>query len=550
MVLAIPTLLLFVLWVTQPPPASLSQEQSPVIKVTTRSVQVSVAVQDKKGDPVTDLKKEDFLLYDKGQEQQIRYFAVEKYERPRSASALPAGVYSNRLANVNGHAQPMPNTLTVILLDGLNTAWADQAMAKQGLVKFLDQLRPGDQVAIYTLDDSGLQILHDFTSDTAALLRDLARHRGVDSALLAGSKPDSFNTGQAGLDRLLARRSRAQVDFYHARESDATLDALLSIANHLAGMPGRKNLIWVSDGYPAFVNRDYLSMHDDMRRTVAAINATGLAIYPVDAKGLNPVDAMPAQSPTYATPSGRRSAATGPPNIGPVVQLQSTMMELADSTGGRASLNNNDIAGAIRRAINDGNFTYTLAYSPTHSEWDGKYRDIKVTVKRAGVEAHYRKGYLATPEVADDPDSRKATLAEATDSPLLFTGMGLLAKVSQPPTVDSPHARLRLVMDFGDINFRQDTRGLWIADLDIITVVRDANGKSLKQLVHTMHVAVKQAQYDEYRKEGVGLNVDVDAPIGAVRARVAVHDLSNGALGSVDLPFAEEKPEIKPEAKP
>src|SRR5579871_5127393 len=79
---------------TQEPPPS---GASPVIKVTTRQVQVSIVVHDKKGQPVEDLSKDDFVLYDKGQEQHITYFAKETSSPTGVPRGLATGVVSNRL---------------------------------------------------------------------------------------------------------------------------------------------------------------------------------------------------------------------------------------------------------------------------------------------------------------------------------------------------------------------------------------------------------------------------------------------------------------------
>ncbi len=513
-------------------PANTLQE---VLKVTTHLVQVNVTVQDHKGQPVIDLKREDFELYDSGQLQEIRQFSMEKSQPSVPSAGLPEGVVSNRIATVGKQAQPMPNALTVILLDDLNTNWGDRTLAKQGVVRFLRQLRPGDQTAIYVLGQNGLSVLHEFTSDTGALLRDLEQHRGVESALLSGTNPDRATAG-------LANRSNGrQANFYKSSIKDQSLDALVNIANHLAGMTGRKNLIWVSDGFPVFVNRDYVNMHEDLRRAMAAINATGLAIYPVDAKGLNPTDALTAIAPGYTPPSGRSRITTPRPNLQPTFELQNTMAEIADCTGGRAFMNTNDIAGSIRRAMDDSAATYTLAFNPTHNQWDGRYREIKIKLKRGGLEAHYRKGYAAVGDVSENAEARKAVLLEGLTSPLLYTGLGIVAKVVEPPAPETPHLRMRFVMDTEDINFRQDARGLWIADLDMVTVVRNARGEELKQLVRTMHLELRQRQFDDYQRNGMSWTADLDAPSGSVDARLVVRDVVSGQMGSVDLQIASGK---------
>src|SRR5215471_14251447 len=160
--------------------------EAPVIRVTTRLVQVNVVVHNKKGEPVRDLAKEDFVLFDKGQEQKILFFSKESTEAlPANLPPLAPGIISNRYTNFTSggekHLAPLPTSLTVVLLDGLNTAFTDQHYAKEALIKFLNQLQPGDRVAIYTLTN-GLRVLHDFTSDTSSLLTALSKHRNQDSS--------------------------------------------------------------------------------------------------------------------------------------------------------------------------------------------------------------------------------------------------------------------------------------------------------------------------------------------------------------------------------
>ena len=72
-----------------------------------------------------------------------------------------------------------------------------------------------------------------------------------------------------------------------------------------------------------------------------------------------------------------------------------SFQKLAEQTGGVAFFNSNDITGAVRHAIDDGELTYQLGYYPSHGQWNGRYRNIKVTVDRPGVEVRYRKGYFA-----------------------------------------------------------------------------------------------------------------------------------------------------------
>jgi len=524
--------------------------QAPAIKVTTRLVQVSVVVHNKKGEPVRDLTKDDFELFDKGQEQKIAFFTKASSESlPTNLPPLAPGVVSNRFTNFTSkgekHLAPIPTSLTVILLDGLNTAFTDQHYAREGLIKFLNQLQPGDRVAIYTLTN-GLRVLHDFTSDTESLLAALAKHRNQDSSALSASSYEDANTGDDNLDAFLDRSNEQIANFYQARRVQVTLQALETISRHLAGMPGRKNLIWLSGSFPAIVgerldalpSQDFQNFSDEIQRALRTLNDIGVAIYPVDARGLMGVfTTMPSMSPE------RRGGARGGRGMAPmdrraqnqILQTQGTMRDLADRTGGRAFMNTNDITGAIRSAMDDARVTYELAYTPTHEQWDGKFREIKVRLKRPGLEARYRKGYFAYPENPSDPKLRSAILREAASTPLVSTGLTLLATVAEQPTPQNPHALLRLILDPHEVAFSIGADGKHEATLDLLAVVFDDAGKALHQVARTAQIRFEDGPFAQLLKEGIAVNLDSEAPPKGIRVRVVVNDASTGSVGSVDL---------------
>jgi VWFA-related protein len=522
-----------------------------VLRVTTRLVQISVVVHDKSAMPIRDLTKEDFALFDKGQEQKIVFFSKETSEAPRiNAAPLEPGVVSNRFANFtsNGekHLAALPNSLTVILLDGLNTSFTDQHYAKEALIKFLNQLQPGDRVAIYTLSN-GLRVLHDFTSDTGSLLEALAKHRNQTSFALDNSSYDDANTGNDNLDAFLDQANDRVANFYQARRIETTLDALETISRHLAGMQGRKNLIWLSGSFPTIVGQgtdgapgqDFQNFSDQVQRALRTLNDVGISIYPVDARGLMGAFAtMPSMDASSRGPNPRRRPGPQPVDQraqNQILQTQGTMHEIADRTGGRAFMNSNDLTGAVRRAIDDSRFSYVLAYTPSHNQWDGKFREIKIKLKRPNLEARYRQGYFAYPDNPSDTKTREAVLVAAASTPLTSTGLGMLATVAQAPTAEVPRTLIRVGMDAHEVSFSRNAEGKHEATLDVFLVVFDDTGKALHQQSRTISLSLDQTLYDQVLAKGIILTADSDAPPKSTRARVVMHDISSGLVGSVDL---------------
>jgi VWFA-related protein len=191
----------------------------------------------------------------------------------------------------------------------------------------------------------------------------LGRYRwatGELSAALDASTLDDASQQELrdmGLDGL-ADANQREADFFTADRVVNTLASFEAIAQHLTGLPGRKNLIWLSGGIPltigfdempaaggTFSTRDRRIFSVEMDAAVRALNNSGVAIYPVDARGLMP-------------PPGFSAASRAPLRTPPTLARQNAnvdaMCELADRTGGRASYNTNDLARAIRRAVDDG----------------------------------------------------------------------------------------------------------------------------------------------------------------------------------------------------
>ena len=325
------------------------------IQVTTRLVEVTVVVRDKHG-AVADLRKSDFEILDKGKPRQIATFSMARASDHVSRSPLPPGTFSNR-QNRQGDS---PVSATVLLFDGLNTPFKDQAAARQQLLTLVKTLDPASPIAIYALGGE-LRIVHDFTEDPVVLKRAIDSHRSTPSTLLADSQSaaDSARVGTPPATSLsatanpLARMDRAfQSMNSYALDNrvEITLAAMNAIAKRLAGVPGRKNLIWVSGAFPLTIGFDRSGLTGSGERSAyagimndaaAAIDRANVAVYPVDPRGI------------VGKPGTREVA---------------TMQLLAEWTGGRAYFNTNDIGGAVKQAMEDAEITYSLGFYPEEED--------------------------------------------------------------------------------------------------------------------------------------------------------------------------------------
>jgi VWFA-related protein len=155
-------------------PTSSPPQPVTVLHATTRLVQVNAIALDNYNQPVSDLAARDFVLTDNGTRQKISIFSLQKSESSAGpVRALPPNTFSNRWED----RPDVPTSVTVILLDAVNTKVADQAYSRQQVERFLKQVHPQDRVAIYTLGEK-LALLHDFSNDDNSLAAAVAGYKG------------------------------------------------------------------------------------------------------------------------------------------------------------------------------------------------------------------------------------------------------------------------------------------------------------------------------------------------------------------------------------
>src|SRR5262249_38399284 len=223
-----------------------------------------------------------------------------------------------------------------------------------------------------------------------------------------------------------------------------TLDALNAIARNLKPLPGRKNLIWISEGFPFSIDpgstvtaHEYVSGTDyriQISSTANALFDSQVAIYTIDSRGITS-SAFFDPTSRGNDPIGRKQSAIGPRSTiteenANLDSTHASMQEIAERTGGRAFYNTNEIGKAVLESLNDGANFYTLAYSPSNRNWNGKFRRIRIKTGRAGINLRYRLGYFAMPANAGSASEQAAAFSRAMDlnSPA-STGILFQAKV-------------------------------------------------------------------------------------------------------------------------
>ena len=278
----------------------MGQEPALTIRTESRLVQLTVVVQDGKGKPVTDLTKDDFSLTDGGKPQSIAVF--EKVDGPAfrqsaAAATLPGGFFSNKLEYRGG----APSSATVLLIDMINTPPNYWGRAQPHLAKFLRQSDPRLRMAIYVQGRNRLRVVHDFTSDASILARELTSGpdgvpRGMSAEMLSFmtsiGNPGGLNsslTGQGSGSNIVAAMIAAsearERSLYQPLSGMETAEGFEVIAQRLSGIPGRKNLIWLSTGYQRLSGSGITRASAAFDRAVRSLTNASVSVYPVDARG-------------------------------------------------------------------------------------------------------------------------------------------------------------------------------------------------------------------------------------------------------------------------
>lgn len=567
------------------------QMATPIVRVTTRLVLLDVVATGKDGKPITDLKAEDFTVEESGKKQKIAIFSLEQPAAHAARQALPLGIFSNR------PEYSMPSgPLTVLLIDGLNSPFADQARARIELIRYAaTQVKPGQQTAVYALGNNLYKLL-DFTSDPQVLKQALESFQPMNlpqhgqtmapivpspaiasgAAVLEGTRvPRTGGSTQGAMQQFQGEMATPMLQ----ARIGTTLAAMTLIARELGGKPGRKNLVWVTAGFPVSLNPStnevtFVNMARDskggeplpqeqtyaafnqqvrqessegVRRTAALLSDAQIAIYPVDARGLigasgisdassqgvNSVGLLKIGSDYGSTVT---SAGVG------VVDSQASMVEIAGETGGRVFKNRNDIDNSVALAGNDGGTYYTLGYYPGRKKADNAFHKFNVSVNRPGVQLRYRRGYFAVEpgksSVKDKDNELTATLFNVTaqETMVLFD-----AQIVPP----APAAKVQLPVRFlvrPDSFIADEEKGGFKVDLDFVVAAITADGRLAAREAKTVNASLDPAQFAQVKQRGLMLPVEVALPPGSYNLRLAVRDNRTGYLGTLTAPITLAKP--------
>ncbi len=523
-------------------------------------VLVPTLVTDKSGNHIAGLKKEDFTVLENGAEQKIATFeeitsTAHRMSRPRNPNE-----FSNSLTGESSNRR-----ITLMVLDFINTRFADQTYARQDLLKYLTQsVDQREPTALYTLTRSGIHVIHDFTTDPRVLVAALHKVKGdafqlVDSpedveAMTGTASPD----GSAGVDpgsvqteaqKIQTMMEDAELNFQSFEQRLAityTLQGMQQVAQALAGFPGRKSLIWASGGFPFSVSdntmqlapagrdslTDVLPMYE---HTWQLLNDAEIALYPVDVKGLQ-VAIMPSASVRNPGKNYGRNMSWRQ------LDTQASFQTFASMTGGRAYYNSNDLIKGFRDAVNDSAEYYILGYYLDRSKTKAGWRKLAVKVKRDHVEVRARSGFFVTNATVDPENSRTSDISSALQSPLDFTSLALVARWDKiEPGKEPGKKRVNYVMHLAAESALINEADNNHVVLDFVVLAKTPEGKLVDHPVgQKIDAHLTPEKLSAVHQMGIAYPGALDLAPGEYTVRFVVRDNLSGRIGSVAAPLKVE----------
>jgi len=491
---------------------------APTFRAGTTLVDFNIVAVDARGNPVTDLRRDEIVILEDNQNRELSFF---QYEGVATSSLrvgvepilpLAQGTFTNRTQ----YAPHSPRNLIAIVLDLINTTVQQQAELQTHLLHNLRQLPPDAHVGLYVVSEQAFAV-HDFTKDVDSLRARLEKGSTTVQTALANSSRDiqamlktaSAEHGEA-LKGMAEARARAEGDLNMQitnMRRRRTLQSLEAVGHHLAGVPGRKSIVWVTYGFPLTTYDGTYT--DEVRAMSQQLATANVAIYPVDAGGVG--------GTSLGGGGGRQQW-----------RIQGTNELMASITGGRVSRNNNDLTAGMQSAVDDLRGAYSLGFYGADRP-DDRWHTLTVKTSRPDVTLRHRDGYLSASTVVNEksvwPADRWNDLAYR---PLISTAVRIDARPSRET------ARLTLALDVvvDDLEFRP-VNGASAADVEIALVEKTAKGPT--------NVRVQSASVQIPTGAALPFVVPLSAtfPLNpqTTSVRVIVRDRASGRFGSLDLPM-------------
>jgi VWFA-related protein len=333
-----------------------------------------------------------------------------------------------------------------------------------------------------------------------------------------------------------------------------TSAALLAIVQSLARLPGRKTIVYLSEGLPASP-----TMQARLDSLVSAANRANVSVYTIDAAGLRAESTL-TDTRREVDAAGmerlRQTSTSRDPSDGPMMRIvertedllrldpHSGLTRLAEDTGGFLIRDTNDLSSAFRRIDEDNRFHYLLTYSPLNGDFDGKFRTIQVKVKGDGMHVFARKGYLALP-----PSSAAVMTYEAAALAVLHRGKPPNAFPISATAFVFPEPKRRAAVPVvvqvrtDQLHFDLDQqKHTYVAQAAVVAQITNAAGEPVQTLSQQYVLSGALADLDTARNGEILFYRQPELPPGVYTLEAIVHDAAgnraSARLSTITVPEA------------
>ncbi|MEO5820056.1 MAG: VWA domain-containing protein [Vicinamibacteraceae bacterium] len=536
----------------------------PTFRVGTRLATIDAVVVDDKGQHVTDLRPEDFEVVERGKKQAVRqalYVQVigpdgRPVPQPTLGGAAapdtpgPAAetARARPLAGGSGLASATRSgRVLAIVVDDLGLSHESTAYVRQMLNRYVDtKVAPGDLVAIIRTA-GGVGTLQQFTTDRRLL------HAAIDRVRYSLQS----RSGVAAFDAVVPASSTALVsgkglpidDLREEMATAGTLGALEYVLRGIEALPGRKSVVFVSEGFNLGVRDAKVSRTwQAFTRVMDRANRAGVVVYSMDARGLQttgmsaeddpqtPKMSMPGSTGTSGADIRETITNAGRDRRKDLFDSQDSLVYLAQQTGGFAVLNTNDLTAGMMRVVDDTRGYYLLGFDtsiPVNDRWDPN--DIHIRITRPGLTVRARRGLFGPAEKDRARDTAPADpLVAATLSPFSTGAIDVrLTTLFAHDGKAGSYVRSLFFIDPAGLTFVDGADGRKEADLSMLLMAIGDNGQPVGQLRLQVPLRLDEDAYRLLRQRG--LLYSARLPIkdaGGYQIRAAVQDDRSKAIGS------------------
>jgi len=495
-------------------------EEPATIAVTAAEVTVDLVVRDEKGRLVLDLKPEEVEVYEDGVLQEVELFRLvtrDVLEDAKPRAPEGPGGEPPPTAPASRPPDVAQGAVVALVFDRLGPEARRTAFdAATEWVKLPAVTRR--QVGVFRIDQ-GLEMLQDFTDDRAAV-REALDHVLTSQPTSYRSEEDRERLRTLRQEHHLRAMELSMLQATEALERDqqglATTNTLLGLVNGLRVVPGRKALVFFSDGL-VLPEREV----DSLRTVISEANRGGVSFYAADA----------ARNEDLL----RLDPAAG-------------FGTLARDTGGFLIFDTNNISAGLRRVEEELGAYYLLSYAPANEEWDGGYRRIEVRVRRTGLEVQGRQGYFA--------------VRTATPTPILEHEAPVLANLERTPAADEIPLRVSALQfpdEYGDsvvamvadlpaggpsLRPAEGDDSTWAQDFTVLALIRNEAERIVHKSSRRYVLSWGEERLDDVQVGRVLFEREALLSPGRYTIEIVARDAQSGAMGvarlALELPPASD----------